>query len=124
MTKLRWGTSVGYSYYSPEEEEIGISEEAIKKGKAPAVLAHELAHKFSGTSVEEYNKNCAVLFLEELATWEAAIKRGLPLEEIDEDLIEDSMDERLATVELNFGKDSKEYRKVKRAYWAFKKNYL
>jgi len=123
MPRLVWGKSSGYSAYDPIMDKVYISKRAIEKGRAPATLAHELAHRREGTfamMVEEPEK----AFWRELATWEAAIERGLPLEELDEDIIKDSLGSFLDDVKDFYGEDSREYRECREGYEKFKRRFL
>jgi len=121
--RLLWGETGYGGSWDPFHEEISVGKTYIKKGWAPAVLGHELAHRREGL-VTLGGEASERTFWKELAAWEAAIERGLPREEISELLIEDSLGGYLDDVQSEHGEDSREYREAKEGYLRFKRRFL
>jgi len=122
--KLIWGGSEHGGHWDPFSDEVTIGKMYIKRGWAPSVIAHELAHRREGILTGLPGDNSAKTFWKELAAWEAAIDRGLPLEELDREMIEDSLGGYLEDVGWEFGKDSGEYKFAVEGYERFKRRYF
>ena len=121
--QIKWGTTSSYSGYNPIGKEITIGRRYIKEDKAPAVLAHELAHMREELAPGLYDTPEEV-FLQELYVWKSAMEQGLSPDEIDEDLIGESLGSYLQMVEEYYGKGSKEFKLSQKAFREFKKKYL
>jgi len=121
---LTWGKTRFFSGYDPLADEINIGSEVIRKGQAPAIIAHELAHRREGTFTGLGGDISERTFWHELVAWESAINQGLSLEELDEELIEDSLGSYLAEVKWAYGEDSLQYRDARDGYARFKRRYL
>ena len=124
MTKLVWGRNKYFSSYDPLADEVIVGGEAIRKDQAPAIIAHELAHRREGTFTGLGGDTPERTFWHELVTWESAIEKGLPLEELNEDLVEDSLGSYLEEVMNYYGEESRQYRDARDGYTRFKRRYL
>ena len=122
--KLIWGKTKYFSSYDPLTDEVTVSGEAIRRGQASAVVAHELAHRREGTFTGLGGDTSERTFWHELVAWESAIERGLSLEELDEDLIEDSLGSYLEEMRNCYGEESRQYRDAREGYTRFKRRYL
>lgn len=119
-----WGQTGAYSAYDPITNEITVSRKHIAEGHAPAVLAHEMAHRREGIYTGRRDTwGSEKDFWKEIATWEAAIKKGLSPNELDNNLIDDSLGSYLDAIENEYGQDSSQYKTAKFAYLAFKRKY-
>lgn len=122
MTRLEWRS--GFTQYNPLKNEVVIDESIVEKGWAPAALAHELAHKREGIFTHIVTESSERTFWKELAVWQSAMESGLSPDELDEELIEDSLGSHLEAVGYDYGENSYQYRDAKEAYDTFKRRYL
>lgn len=96
--------------WAPNEDTLYLPEDkgafSRFRERLPQVLAHEISHqKFGHRSY----RNPYYLFLQEADAWLEALEL-LPLEEIDVQMVEDSLDSYLETLAVVYDIDSKEYK--------------
>lgn len=120
--RLEWRK--GATMYHPLEDAVYVGEREVERGWASAALAHELAHRREGILTHVLTEPSERTFWKELAVWQSAIERGLSPDELDEELIEDSLGSHLEAVGFDYGEDSLQYREARGAYDAFKRQYL
>lgn len=86
--------------WSPKGEgEIYLPTDPRYKERAPMVFAHELGHSVYDHS---FSTNPYTALLDERDAWKFALSK-LPLDEIDLDLLEDSLDTYLVAIKEEYG---------------------
>ena len=124
MTRLWWNVDEEGSRYWPLSDEIWVGREDVKRGRAPASIAHELAHRREGIFSNILDEPPERSFWKELAVWESAMEKGLSPDELDEGFIEDALGSYLDAVRDKYGKDHLQYREAKAGYDRFVRRYL
>ena len=122
MVRLEWRK--GTTMYHPLEDTVYVSEQEVEKGWASAALAHELAHRREGILTHIVTEPSERTFWKELAVWQSAMERGLSPDELNGELIADSLGSHLEAVEYDYGTEHLQYRMAKEAYDEFKRRYL
>lgn len=99
MIKVTYG-GIEHGAWNPREEEILLPTDPYYKERAPMVFAHELGHwKYEHTLDWD---NPLVQLCGERDAWRFALSK-LPPEEVDLDLLEDTLDSYVSEVEQFFG---------------------
>lgn len=103
MPKIVYG-GTEFGSWSPRTEEIFLPTDPRFKKRSPMVFLHELGHcKYDETFG---NEDSYIRMLEERDAWRFALKT-LPSEEIDLDLLEDSLSGYVDSVDSEFGEGPK-----------------